>query len=258
MGQAAEILLVSISQAIWQSVRIFSVLMLAGCSQNQDPVNNSQSEVVTAVAHDQFWLWAGVKPQPVLDQAKVVYILDSELRLGDDRLTPLRSSVPRIKDIDIWMVVRVETLDWNAGTYDQLLRRLSRWRTANRLVGLQIDFDAATKGLDEYAMFLIGLCDRLPGDVQLGITGLLDWSAHGDPQTLNDLANVVDDIVIQTYQGRSTIAGYEDYLAGLENLDISYKIGLVQGGEWREPQFLRGDADFNGYVVFLVNPEKRK
>ena len=43
------------------------------------------------------------------------------------------------------MVVRADTLDWSPQTVAQLLDTLERWRAAgNRLVGLQVDFDART------------------------------------------------------------------------------------------------------------------
>lgn len=63
---------------------------------------------------------------------------------------------------------------------------------------------------------------------------------------------VVDEVVIQTYQGRRTIPGYESYLASLARLPIPYRIGLVQGGEWRAPAGLNADPEFRGYVVFLL------
>ena len=62
----------------------------------------------------------------------------------------------------------------------------------------------------------------------------------------------VDEIVVQTYQGRATIPGYERYLASLERLRLPYRIGLVEGGAWRAPPGLEAGAGFRGYVVFLV------
>ena len=31
--------------------------------------------------------------------------------------------------------------------------------------------------------------------------------------------------------------------------------GLIQGGDWQEPQALRDSPWFRGYVVFLLNPQ---
>ena len=61
--------------------------------------------------------------------------------------------------------------------------------------------------------------------------------------------------VVQSYQGRSTIPGYADYLDRLARVPIPHKVALEQGGEWQEPAALRSDPGFRGHVVFLVNPE---
>jgi len=166
--------------------------------------------------------------------------------------------VPSVNHADIWMVVRVETLDWSEDTYRQLLGSLERWAARSRVKGLQVDFDARTKHLDKYAAFLRDLRSRLPQRYRLSITGLLDWSANGHPQQLEGLAGVVDEIVLQTYQGRKTIPGYRAYLTKLNAMNMSYRIGLVQGGEWDPPASLASDPDFKGYVVFLVNPVASK
>lgn len=230
-------------------------LSVACSTADDSDAHDTASDIVVANDHKAFWLWAGVEPQPVLDKAESVYILDSELRRHDQRLTILRPAIPNITDKQIWLAVRVETLDWNDALYRQLLARVQLWEQRNRLVGVQIDFDAATAKLDGYAEFLAELRRRLPPRYKLGITGLLDWSAHADPAALAALSETVDDIVIQTYQGRSTIPGYADYIAHLARLDIRYRIGLVQHGAWHAPEALRDDPDFQGYVVFLVNPQ---
>ena len=131
----------------------------------------------------------------------------------------------------------------------RLLGQLRRWNA----VGLQVDFDARTRGLPGYATFLHDLRHQLPTGKRLSITGLLDWSANGDTNALNNLAGVVDEIVIQTYQGRRTIPGYEAYFRNLDRLHIPFRVGLVQGGAWEEPASLRQHPMMRGYVVFLVN-----
>ena len=82
----------------------------------------------------------------------------------------------------------------------------------------------------------------------------MDWSANGDPAALAKLGGTVDEVVIQTYQGRSTIPGYEAYFTKMRGFGLPFKVGLVQGGAWREPEGLAAEANFRGYVVFLVNP----
>ncbi|MET0369743.1 MAG: DUF3142 domain-containing protein [Sphingobium sp.] len=211
---------------------------------------------VDAADHDAFWLWAGVRPQPVLGRARTLYILQGEVTARRPvRLLSQRPAIPRIGGADVWLVVRVETLEWPPAVYNHLLAQLRRWRAAgNQVVGVQIDFDAATRHLEGYASFLRDLRARLPADARLGVTGLLDWSANGDPAGLEALGGTVDEIVLQIYQGRRVIPGYATYLARLDRLAIPFKIGLLQGGEWEAPVALPGHPWFRGYVVFLQNP----
>ncbi|MEP2988538.1 MAG: DUF3142 domain-containing protein [Parasphingorhabdus sp.] len=208
--------------------------------------------------HDAFWLWAGVKPQTVLDRAKTIYILGAEIKSSNRHgLEILRPSPPTAEQADIWLVIRLETLDLNERQHAVLLDLTSKWDSAGGgLVGVQIDFDANTRGLDGYAVFLSDFRKRLPVKYQLSITGLLDWSANGDPSQLRDLAGTIDEAVFQTYQGRKTISGYSQWLRNLDDLPMPFRIGLVQNGEWTEPAALQQNSNFKGYVIFLLNPER--
>lgn len=211
---------------------------------------------VDAARYDAFWLWAGVAPQPVLDRAKSVYVLHGEIKAAPEvRMLAQRPATPRIRHADVWIVYRVETLRWTPQVHAQVLAQVERWRAAgNRLVGVQIDFDARTHHLDEYASFLRDFRKRLPARYRLGITGLLDWSANGDPEGLRALEGVVDEVVLQIYQGRRVIPGYARYLQRLDRLNVPFRIGLLQGGEWTPPPSLAAHPKFRGYVVFLLNP----
>ena len=207
---------------------------------------------VDAAHYDAFYLWAGVAPQPPLERARTVYILAAEVR-RDGVWVPLRAGVPQLRQPELWLVVRAASLDWDPATQAALAREIARWRGGNRLTGVQIDFDAATAGLAGYAAFLRQLRQTLPADLKLSITGLMDWSAHADPAALAALKGVVDEVVVQSYQGRTTIPGYDRYLARLARVPVPHKVALVQGGVWQEPPALRRDPLFRGYVVFLLN-----
>lgn len=222
-------------------------LLLAACAP--------RAERVDPADHDAFYLWAGVKPPALLAKATTLYILDGEVR-RDGRLVPLRAT-PRISHAEVWLVVRAARIDWDEGVYEALFADLARWQAAgNRVAGLQVDFDAATPRLGDYGAFLEDLRRRLPRPYRLSITGLMDWSAHADPASLAGLAGTVDEIVVQSYQGRETIAGYHRYLARLARVPVPHKVALVEGGAWREPELLRRDPLFRGYVVFLLNPRQ--
>ena len=223
--------------------------MLAGCQPADDGI-------VRAERYDSFWLWAGVKSQPVLAKAQTLYLLDGEIRASEpNRYMALRPGVPRLPGKRLWLVIRTDSLDWPADAPARLTERLDRWAAAgNRIEGLQVDFDARTKRVGDYAAFLRALRAKLPARYRLSITGLMDWSANGDPTALAALRGTVDEVVIQTYQGRSTIPGYEAYFAKMRGFNLPFKVGLVQGGAWREPETLAAEKNFRGYVVFLVNP----
>ncbi len=230
---------------------LLAALALAGCQRAAPPPPR-----VNPAAHDQFFLWAGVPPPPAADKARVLYILGGEIRRGGAvRLVDMRAGVPHVPRSAVWLTVRTERLDWDAETWRAVRAMLARWRAAgNRLEGLQIDFDAATAGLEGYRAFLDKARRELQPGERLSITGLLDWSANGDPAALAALAGVVDEVVIQTYQARRTIPGYAAYFRHIDTLPILHKIALVEGGEWTPPPALARDRRFGGYVVFLLRP----
>ncbi|MBK3479061.1 DUF3142 domain-containing protein [Pseudomonas sp. MF6751] len=215
---------------------------------------------VDARDYDAFWLWSGVEPQPVIKQAKTLYILQGQINAT--RRAPQRGvqliaqgmSVPRITQGHVWVVYRAHTLRWPERVYTQVLGQVQRWRDAgNPVIGIQIDFDARTQYLHEYAHFLRDLRQRLPADLRLSITGLMDWSSNADPAAIAQLKGVVDEVVVQTYQGRHSIPDYAAYLPRMNRLGVPFKIGLIQGGEWQEPGYLGANEWFRGYVVFLQN-----
>lgn len=209
---------------------------------------------VRAADYDAFWLWAGVRPPPVLARARRVYLLYGQITAHEPvRLQAQRPATPHLRGPEVWMVVRVETLRWPPAVHAQLAGALARWAQAGvRMQGLQIDFDARSRHLGEYAAFLADLRRWLPRGLQLGVTGLLDWSANGDAAGLNALTGMVDEVVLQIYQGRRVIPGYAGYLASLGRLRTPFRIGLLEGGEWRAPAALQRHAHFRGYVVFLT------
>lgn len=228
---------------------VAALLVLAACGPT-DP------DTVDARRHDAFWLWAGVRPQPALARAKSLYLLDGEiLAARPDRYVDLRPGVPRLPGTRLWLVVRTDTLAWPEAALPALVARLDRWREAgNRVEGLQLDFDAATRDLDAYAAFLREIRRKLPAHYRFSITGLMDWSANGDPAALAALRGTIDEAVVQTYQGRATIPGYETYFRRMRGFPLPFKVGLVQDGAWRAPPGLEAEPNFRGYVVFLLNP----
>jgi hypothetical protein len=243
MGERAAILLVSARAAA------IALLLALAC------LRPAAADAIDLADYDSFWLWAGVVPQPVLAHARSLYLLQAEVTAGDPvQLVAQRPAIPRVPGVALWMVIRVQTLAWTPPIYRAVLASLERWRAVgNNVVGIQIDFDAATHHLDRYATFLAELRRRLPPDCRLGVTGLLDWSSHGDPAGLAALADTVDEVVLQIYQGRHVIPGYAAYLVRLDRMKLPFRIGLLEGGDWQPPATLAANPWFRGYVVFLLN-----
>lgn len=217
------------------------------------------AERVDARQHSAFWLWSGVKAGDELRNAQTVYLHQGEVlkQAGEVIFQRLGLPVSRLTFPSIWLTVRFTTLDVPPTIVPRIVRLMQRWQTAgNQVVGLQIDFDAGTYQLADYARFLRQLRQQLPPEFALGVTGLLDWAKTGDSATLNALA--VDELVVQSYQGRRTVANYQDYLPALSRLRIPFKLGLVQNGsrdKLAETQLQRSPY-YRGTVVFMLNPAR--
>jgi hypothetical protein len=157
----------------------------------------------------------------------------------------------------LWLVVRIDRLDLGERTWATILADMERWQAAgNHVQGLQIDFDAATQGLDRYAAFLADARAHVPRPWRLSITGLMDWSANGDPAALARLKPVIDEVVVQTYQGRSTIPDTTPISAGWRISRCRSAWPWPRAAPGRRPGLAR-EPQFKGYVVFLM-PKRLK
>lgn len=206
-----------------------------------------------------YWLWSGVRPTAALRDAKTVYLHQGDVVVLAGNAVFERKGLPvnRLTFPRIWLTVRFTTLDVPDALLLRLNRLLARWRDAgNTVVGLQIDFDAATHQLEDYAQFLRRVRQILPSQYALGVTGLLDWAKTGNVQTLNTLP--VDELVVQSYQGRSTVDNYTAYLPALSGLHLPFKLGVVQNGQWDHDEERRIAASpwYRGTVLFMLNPSR--
>ncbi|QOX78145.1 DUF3142 domain-containing protein [Trichlorobacter lovleyi] len=241
-------------------LRQLAALLLTTLALACIPPPPADAGVVRAEQYSSFWLWGGVQPQPVLAQAQTLYILQGQViekkQQGRMQVAVVAQgmSVARLKKGKVWLVYRADTLNWTPAVVEVLLGRLRQWQQAgNPVVGLQVDFDVKTRHLPEYVAFLKQLRAALPTIWQLSITGLLDWGSNGDSETINQLNRIVDEVVVQTYQGRKSIPTYKRYLPALKRLTLPFKIGLIQQGEWVPDTTLEASPWFRGYVVFLQN-----
>jgi len=212
---------------------------------------------VRAADYDSYWLWAGVKSRPELAKAKTVYLLQGEIgpdRSGAVRLKAQGGTEPSPHKPALWLVYRVRSLEWTPEILTAVNRRLSLWRAQpGRVAGVQVDFDASTRGLKGYAAFLAELRKSLPEGCALGVTGLMDWASQAAPEDIDALSGTVDELIFQTYRGRETVSDIDAYLARLDRLHVPFRLGLSEGAAWSPPAALARHPQFLGYVVFLRN-----
>ncbi len=231
---------------------IFLVFSLNACQPTQ-----SATSKVDANDFASFWIWGDIQTAPYLVHAKELYILQGEIRYSKSKqistFTPQGVSILKLPHQKIWLVFRTHHLAWNEQNYQTILNRLEHWRNqGNQVQGIQIDFDSKTNSLKDYAIFLQKLRQKLPQQYRLSITGLLDWTNFKDQNTLTLFRQNIDELVIQTYQGTTTIPNYPEYLKRISALRLPYKVGLVQHGTWFEKNTKQKDRYFKGYVVFLL------
>ncbi|MEQ9913212.1 DUF3142 domain-containing protein [Pectobacterium polaris] len=260
MGRQARLLLVTPLVVL---AGLFSFCTQAASVNVAPSTANAVPAIVDATRYQDFWLWAAVRPQPILHQAQTLYLHQGEVARRQGKVVFLRQGIPpsQLRVNRVWLAFRMTTLELSNRHLNRILKLREKWqRQGNQVAGIQIDFDAKSYQLAGYVAFLTQLRERLPEDCQLSITGLLDWSKTGDVAALNRLQGKLDEVVVQTYQGRSTITNYAEYLPALMKLTLPFRVGLVQHGKWESQwqQRLATSPYYRGEVVFLVNPPLKK
>lgn len=221
-----------------------------------------QTKHINPVDFEQYWLWGDIQTRPYLKTAKQLYILQGQISWDKQQKSifhyqgiAARSLPSRQK---IWLVFRNHHLNWSGQELEKIFNLIQRWESRNtHVIGIQIDFDAKTKKMGDYAQFLAKLRQQLPKHYQLSITGLLDWTNIQDQQTLQLLRENIDELAIQTYQGSTTIKNYQQYLARVAQLAIPFKVGYVQNGIYRPRQHYEKSRYFKGHIIFLLREQKR-
>jgi hypothetical protein len=220
---------------------------------------NATAGTVKAEDYRDYWLWAGVNRRPELERARSIYLLQGEIGPddnGDVRVMAQGGSQPGPHQPAIWLVYRARSLNWSPSVLASINRRLALWRAHPGVIeGVQIDFDASTRGLGGYIAFLRELKASLPAGCKLSVTGLMDWASQAEPEDLDGLSGAVDELIFQTYQGRRTVNDIDTYLKRLNRLHLTFRLGLVEGGDWTPSSGIERNPYFNGYVVFLRNPD---
>lgn len=212
--------------------------------------------MVRTEQYTEFWVWGGVDASRVHAHATRCYILQGAITEHKPAAVFTRQGMQAVDKFgSVILVYRLNTLVWNRKIHDTVINHIQAWEyRGNTVLGIQLDFDARTKNLTQYADFLRQVRQDLPAAYSLSITGLLDWASQGDPVSLQSLQGVVDEIIFQTYQGKHTIRNYPAYLNSLATLHFPFKIGLVENGDWdsRYEDMLSQSSYYRGAVVFLL------
>lgn len=209
-----------------------------------------------------YWIWGSMGTGRRLEHASTLYILQGEVNPSRHRAPQLvhKGMAPRLLPHQVWLVYRLADLQVTAADRHHMFQQLQRWRNqGTQVMGIQLDFDSGTAQLQGYAQFLQQFRAQLPASYQLSITGLLDWVnvAPADPShrllILQALHNSIDEIVIQTYQGRHTIPNYQLYLSKVNGLGIPFKIGVIeQDQDLMLPIHIEQSRWYRGRVIFLL------
>ncbi len=210
------------------------------------------SSTVNPQSCAEFWWWPGVTIPADL-AIKRLYVLAQAFN-RQEQFEPYWPSPPRLKKTgEVVLVYRLEKPLAADVLAEHAQLDIAAWELAgNRVRGIQIDFDSGTSALENYASFLAQLRTALDKRFLLSVTGLMDWG-NARQYDMQAMSATVDEIVFQTYQGTTTLPGYEKYLEKIIALKIPFKVGVISGGEFSSDasKQLGRESDFRGFVVFL-------
>ncbi|MEN9849188.1 MAG: hypothetical protein RL368_1928 [Pseudomonadota bacterium] len=248
MGRTAEILLV-IWVTIWRGGLLSLSLLIVAAA----PLNDA----VRLENYQEFWVWGGIHAAHIPQQAQRLYLLQGSIRLNSQNqpIFQRQGILPQALNAPIFLVYRLETLAWNTIVQQSILNQIKLWQAYQQpVLGIQLDFDAGTKNLQNYEQFLRKVRAEFPQQYQLSITGLLDWSQNAKPEVLQSLADILDEVIFQTYQGKKTIPHYASYIHSLLRLQVPFKVGVVEQADWNVAYegLLKKSPYFRGMVVFLL------
>ena len=201
-----------------------------------------------------YWLWAGHSIADI-PEASVLYIYQGNIRSIDEKLRFESKGVhPHpLGARPIMLVFRLYGSFPDTQQLARLTKNLAkRWeKHGAKVIGVQLDFDAATSKLDQYADFLELARQALPPELRLSITGLGDWTTLENPTPLKRLTTIADEVVFQMYQGATAFPDKTNYIAALEKTGIPYKLGLLASDDFAYIETsLQKSPAFKGIILF--------
>jgi hypothetical protein len=239
---------------IWRQV-LFGLLMVWLCMEPRADAATPASKN-DSCSPCQFWLWPGAKLPPTSGGIDRVYLLQGffAARNHPARFIDQGHNATPLKNIkELVLVYRLDALQPASNIIAQFQQDAQGWmQNGNNVIGMQLDFDAATGNIKEYNLFLQDIRQVLTAKFQLSITGLLDWM--NAPFVLT----TANEVVLQTYQGKQSVAQLERYLTHLQRIQhtipIDFKLGIVQGTTLpiKITDSLNSNPKYRGQVIFLL------
>jgi len=195
-----------------------------------------------------FWFWEGseVTAQTATLSADTVYFHGGRIEQGAGRNfwfvgRNLPEPLPDAKEY--WMTLRYERQQVPSVDAIPQLGESLRWTKAEAdrrhipFAGVQLDIDAPTGSLRQYATFLREVRKVLPSGTRLSITALLDWFREGT--SISEVIKEVDEFVPQFYDLSGSDEGRGTFRVSVSQpQDLRPVAARIDSAEWG-PRFNR-------------------
>jgi hypothetical protein len=203
------------------------------------------------------WLWAGVPPSQVPADAAVIYVHQGVIEGHGGMVRVVRQGLaPHAGDgRPVVPVVRLRGAVPAAALAAALNELVAVWRARGREVAMvQIDCDAPTARLAEYAALIEAVRARLDRGSALSVTALADWLVAAPPGALKRLMGAADEVVFQLYHRRHPLPDLDRYDRALAALDRPFRVGLLP--DMPMPPHAAGSEHNRGAIRFLLRASR--
>ncbi|MCE2950978.1 MAG: DUF3142 domain-containing protein [Alphaproteobacteria bacterium] len=175
------------------------------------------------------WVWAGITVKDV-PATGILYLYQGHVTQKNGALSYTKHGLyPHALARDLFLVYRLtKPLPAPEDLAAIFHHHQSKWTQSDtRVLGIQLDFDAATKDLAVYAQYLRDLRRHVRAPSKISITGLGDWITSAPRAAQGDLMDACDEIVFQLYQERAPLPHIETFFKKLVPFNRPFKVGLL-------------------------------
>ncbi len=204
------------------------------------------------------WVWSG-RPASEVAKFDVAYIYQGNVvgeRFQRRGLSPYPAPVAEV--VPVVRLVATNGLLPTAAHVAKVARGIAgSWESHGKLVKtVQLDHDAPTRRLGQYADLLVAVKNELAGRYRLSITGLADWVTSGQEADVVRLHEIADEVVIQLYDDRQAVAGFDRVARRLLGLAPKAALGVLP--EMILPDEVCASPVLGRVVAFDLKRERRE